>query len=203
MRFLLLIVGFALGVAASVGYVMFVANDDPPPPRPMPQDPPITVMLGERFLEGIIRKSAIKAAPGVEVSKTRLQIATRPDVIEVHTAVDVLGQTTEGKAVLRPILRGGKLKVDVVETNVGEVPFPPMEQVIEEQINQRVSSLLSGLPVTITGVRVEPGRGVIVTCAVDLDRLEQVIPPPVPQEPPPAAAVAPPAPNAPPAPAMP
>ena len=179
-----------------MGYVVFMATPEPPAPRPMPTDPPITVMLGERFLEGIIRKSAIKSTPGVQVSKARLRVSTRPDLIDVHTAVDVLGQTTEGKAVLRPILREGRLKVEVVETNLGDVPFPAMEQVVEEQINARIGSLMAGLPVTITGVRVEPGRGVVVTGTVDLDRLEQVVPPP-------AAAVAPASPAAPPEPAMP
>ena len=91
--------------------------------------------------------------------------------IVVHAAVMVAGQGTEGTVTLRPTLTGGRLGIAVVETNLGSVPLPALDQMLETQVNARVQSLLAGLPVTITGVTVERGRGLIVTCQVDLQRL--------------------------------
>lgn len=48
-----------------------------------------------------------------------------------------------------------------------------MEKVLERQINARLHSLLEGMAVTITGVQVDPGKGLIITGDVDLDQLEQ------------------------------
>jgi hypothetical protein len=90
--------------------------------------------------------------------------------------VEVLGRATESTATLRPVLRDGHLAIDVVSTNLGNLPLPAMEQVLEKQINARLQSLLEGMAVTITGVKVDRGKGLIITGDVDLDQLEQTPP---------------------------
>jgi len=47
-----------------------------------------------------------------------------------------------------------------------------MDQLLEQQINARLQPLLEGVPVIVTGVGVDPARGLVVTCQVDLDRLD-------------------------------
>ena len=75
-------------------------------------------------------------------------------------------------------LDAGRLRIEVVETNLGSIVLPAMDQLLETQINDRVRLLLDGIPVTVTGVAIDPARGLVVTCQVDLERLEQTVAPP-------------------------
>jgi hypothetical protein len=176
MRLVLFVLGVAIGVAATLAYAVFSHPAKPAPvAQPLPATAPITVTLGERFLTGVLRRGALET-PGVTVPRTALRAELRDDTIVVHANVEVLGRATESTATLRPVLRNGQLAIDVVSTNLGNLPLPAMEQVLEKQINARLQSLLEGMAVTITGVKVDRGKGLIITGDVDLDQLEQTPP---------------------------
>lgn len=70
------------------------------------------------------------------------------------------------------MLDAGKLRIEVVNTNLGAIKLPALDQVIAQQINDRLASLLQDLPVTVTGVTLDPVHGLTVTCQVDLQQLE-------------------------------
>ena len=175
MRLLLFLFGIALGVAGTLAYAMFIngtAAEASVVAQPLPPNPPITITLGEAFLTGIVRRAALET-PGVSVPPTQLRTELRDDSIIVHANVDVLGQATDATATLRPVLRDGQLRIDVVKTSVGTMPVPQLEQVLEKQINARVQSLLAAMPATITGVEIDHAHGLTITCAVDLDKLDR------------------------------
>lgn len=180
MRFLLLVLGFALGVASTLVYATFASPSQPVAPvtAPLEQDPQLSVTLGEPLVAEIIKRS-IAEAPGVG-ARPELRVALRDDVIVVDASVDVLGQRASGTATLRPTVKDGKLRVDVVDTNLGALQLPPLEGLLEKQINSRIASLLAGMPVTFTGARIDSAtglagagrtRGLTVTCRVDVDSL--------------------------------
>ncbi|HTL31935.1 MAG TPA: hypothetical protein VL326_02355 [Kofleriaceae bacterium] len=175
-RFVIFLFGIVLGVAGTLAYGMFVVSGPGPLPTPVATHAPVTVTLDESFLTALMQRAIADApatkVPGVDVSKTRVRAELRGDMIVVHASVNVLGAPTEGTVSMRPVLRNGRLAIDVVETNLGAIALPAMDQVLDKQINARVQSLLDGMPVTVTGVGVDPGRGLAVTCQVDLDRLE-------------------------------
>ena len=105
----------------------------------------------------------------IEVTGGRLAGTT----FAVQAAVKVLDQTTDGTVTLRPQLAGGgKLRIEVVNTNLGTIQLPGLDETIAQQINERLHSLLRDLPVVVTGVSVDPVRGLTVTCQVDLQQLE-------------------------------
>jgi len=179
MRFLLLLVGVAAGVLGTLAYGMFVATPPAPAPQVVPQavatHAPMTVALDERFLTAVMQRavaSGAVSAPGVEVPRTQVQAELRNGTILVHAGVEVLGQPTQGTVTLRPELVGGRLKMDVAEADLGQIQLPALDQVLETQINERLQSLLDGIPVTVTSVGTDPARGLVLTCQVDLDRLE-------------------------------
>jgi len=172
MRVLLLVLGFALGVASTLAYATFASPSQVPPPvATLPSDPQLTVTLGERLVTEIIRRSILET-PGIGEARPELSVSLRDDLIVVDATVDVLGKRASGTATLRPKLDAGRLRIDVVETNLGTLPMPPLEQVLENQINSRIASLLAGMPVTFTGARVDRTAGLTVTCRVDLKQLE-------------------------------
>lgn len=179
MRFFLLLFGIVLGVSGTLAYSVLANPAEPASvSAPLPTNAPITVTLGESFLTAVLRRSAISpapaGAPGVAVPASALRAELKDDAIVVHATVDVLGKPTEGSAILRPALREGRLVIDVVETNLGELSIPALEGVLDQQINARLASLLQGMPVTFTGVKVTRDAGLVVTCDVDLARLERV-----------------------------
>ena len=179
MRFLLLVVGIALGALGMVAYGMFVATPAVPAPQPVITHAPMTVALDERFLTALMQRAVMNgavAAPGVEVPRTQIRAELANDRIVVRANVEVLGQPTEGTITLRPILDAGRLRVRVVDTNLGSIQLPAMDELLETQINERVRSLLDGIPVNVTSVGLDPARGLVLTCQVDLDRLEQPAP---------------------------
>jgi uncharacterized protein YpmS len=170
-RFILFLFGIILGVAGTLAYSVLM---NPPEPvaqqQALPADPPITLTLGESFLTALVRKGTIDT-PGVAVPPAALRAEVANDAIIVHANVDVLGKQTASTATLRPVLTDGHLKIQVVDTSVGELAIPAMEQILETQIDNRLHSLLDGMPVTITGVKLVNGVGLVVTCQVDLDRI--------------------------------
>ena len=78
----------------------------------------------------------------------------RDDAIAIDASVDVLGQRASGTALLRPRIDGGRLQIEVVETNLGTLQLPPLDGIVENQINARIASLLSGMPVKFTGASI-------------------------------------------------
>ncbi len=170
MRLFLLALGFVLGVGATLVFAIFIRPTGTPVVRSLPAEPSITVVLGEHFLGEMIRQ-AVRESPGMATAPTDIRVRLRSDTIVVHASVEVLGRRTEGTAVLRPVLKQGRLRVDVVQTSLGAMPIPPLEQSLEAQINARIGSLLTGMPVTFTGVRVEPTRGLVLTCNVEVESL--------------------------------
>ena len=170
MRLLLFLFGIALGVAGTLGYAVFAHPAVEPSTQPLPANQPIAVTLGENFLTGILQR-AVLDTPGVTVPRSALRAELRDDTIVVHANVEVLGKATDGRAVLHPVLRNGHLAIDVAETNLGTLELPALEQVLDKQINARINSLLAGMPVTVTGVKVEREHGLTIVCQVDLDKL--------------------------------
>ena len=177
MRIVILLVGIVLGVLGTIAYGMFVVTGPGPVATPVPTHAPMTVALDENFLTAVMQRAIAttpaSTVPGVDVPKTNVRASLRGDNIVVHASVNVLGAPTEGTMSLRPVLRGGKLAFEVTDTNLGSIALPAMDQVLETQINARVQPLFDGMPVTVTGVGIEPGRGLVLTCQVDLERLEQ------------------------------
>jgi hypothetical protein len=167
MRFVLFLLGLVLGVAGTLAYAMFgSATAQPAIMRPPADDAPITVTLGKPFLDGLLRRTVLEL-PGVGATPADLEVEFRDGTIAVHADIDVMGRSARGETVLKPVLRDGRLRVDVVETNLGAMPLPAMERVIEDRINARLRSLMSGIPVTFTGATVDPARGLVVSCTVD------------------------------------
>ncbi|HUS29854.1 MAG TPA: hypothetical protein VMZ53_15220 [Kofleriaceae bacterium] len=178
MRFVILVVGIVLGIAGTVAYGMFAATDPVPVARPVPTHAPMTVTLDESFLTALMQRSlsgsGSNAVPGVDVEKTRVRAELRGDQIIVHASVEVLGAPTEGTVAMRPVLRDGRIVLDVVETNLGSIALPAMDQLLDKQINDRIHSLLDGMPVTITALGIDPVlRSLVLSCQVDLERLER------------------------------
>lgn len=170
MRFLLLSLGFALGVSSTLVYATFASPSEVPVTAPLEQDPQLSLTLGEPLVAAIIER-AVAEAPGLG-ARPKLKISLRDDAILVDVGVEVLGQQASGTATLRPKIERGRLRIDVVETNLGTLPIPPLEQVLEKQINARIASLLAGMPVTFTGARIDRTRGLTVTCRVDVASIE-------------------------------
>lgn len=171
MRALMLVLGFLLGVASALAYAMFVAR---PPEVTTPAaditDAPVMVTFDDQVVTGLIRRAA-QDSHDLGVAPASLSAELRDDTIIVHAAVDVLGGRTDGTVVLHPTIVSGKLHVEVVKASLGSMPLPALEQLVEDQIDKRVGALIAGLPITLTGVRVEHSRGLIVECRVDFDHL--------------------------------
>lgn len=175
MRVLLLLLGIVLGVVGTVAYGVFVATPPVPAPRPVIAQAPVTVALDERFVTALVQRAVADGAaqaPGVDVPRTQVAAHLGDGVIDVRASVEVLGQPTTGTITLRPVLHDRRLRFEVIETNLGTIQLPAIDQVLEAQLDERVGSLLDGLPVTVTSVGIEPSRGLIVTTQVDLERLE-------------------------------
>jgi hypothetical protein len=167
MRLLLFLFGLVLGVAGTLVYAMFGSSTEPPvATQPPEQDAPITLVFGKPFLDAMLDRTAVDL-PGPGAPPTDLQVELRDGTLAVIAEVEVLGKTARGEAVVKPVIRDGKLRVDVVETNVGEIPLPAIEKTIEDQLNTRLRVLLSGLPVEFTGATVDRTRGLVVSCNVD------------------------------------
>lgn len=168
MRFLVFVLGVALGVAGTLVLLLFRA---PPAMPPAPttaapsSEPQLSVMLGEQFLTEVIRRSARDMEAGVAGVQIEpdLRVELRDDSVVIHSVAEVLGQKTNATAVLQPVLRDDKLRIDVVRTDVGALPIPAMENVLERAVNARIASLFDGVPVHITGVRVDRVRGLTIT----------------------------------------
>ncbi len=169
MRILLLLLGFALGVASTLAYATFASPSQVPEPVALESDPQLSVTLGEPLVTELIKR-AIAETPGVS-ARPDLRVVLRDDAIAIDASVDVLGQRANGTALLRPKVDGGRLRIEVVETNLGTLQLPPLEGILEKQINARIASLLAGMPVTFTGARVERTRGLTLTCRVDVASL--------------------------------
>jgi uncharacterized protein YpmS len=173
MRFVLFLLGLVLGVAGTLAYAMFAsAPAAPTVARPIADDAPITVTLGKPFLDALLQRTVLDL-PGVGATPTDLHVEFRDGTISVFADIDVLGRSARGETVLKPVLRDGRLRVEVVETNLGAIPLPAIERVIEDRINARVRSLLAGIPVTFTGATVDHVRGVVVACRVDPRALDE------------------------------
>lgn len=171
-RLLTLLVGFALGVGAAVLYLVTNAQVQPRPVSAHQPHPPMSVTLGDPFLTTLTRD----ALAGTEIDQrlAKLTVTSEDGVLVVSGEADMAGTPILASATLRPIVRNSKLVVDVVSTDFGSFPVPPLETLVEEQVNARLTALLGTMPVTITGVSVARGRGMTVTCAVDLQQLPSV-----------------------------
>jgi hypothetical protein len=167
MRFVLFLLGLLLGVAGTLAYAMFAgAPAAQTVTQPPADDAPVTVTLGKPFLDGLLQRTVLEL-PGVGATPADLHVELRDGTIAVLADIDVMGRNARGETVLKPVLRDGRLRVEVVETNLGAIPLPAMERVIEDRINTRLRALLAGIPVTFTGVTVDHARGLVVACRVD------------------------------------
>jgi hypothetical protein len=133
MRILLLLVGIVLGVAGTLAYGMFVASPPPPRPQAVIERAPVTVTLDERFLTALVQRAVADGAvqaPGVDVKRTQVDARLGNGVIIVRANVEVIGQPTRGTVTLRPVLHGGRLRFEVIETNLGQIELPAIEQIL-------------------------------------------------------------------------
>lgn len=173
MRFVLFVLGLVLGVAITLGYVVFVdTNVRPPAPRvALEREAPITVVLGEPFLAGIVRLALVESAPTSALEPVTVTVDVSDDALVVGADINVLGQQARGTARLRPMLEHGELRLGVIDSTLGGLPLAPMDDAIEQQLNARLHSLFEGVPVTVTGLRLDRARGLILTCEIDLAQL--------------------------------
>lgn len=168
MRLVLFALGLVLGVASTLAYALFANLPDAiPTSRPLAANPPITVIFGEPFLDALVGRAVLEV-PGSVARPSNVRARFRGDTIVVQAEVDVLGRAARGEAVLRPVLRDGRMRVDVVATSLGALPVPAMDKRLEDQINERIRALLADMPVTLTGASIDPARGLVVTCRLDL-----------------------------------
>ena len=175
MRLFLLVLGIALGVAGTLAYGVFIGTEPAPTARPVASHAPVTASVNETLLTAIVQRIAVGApgVNGVDVQRTRVRAEIVNDTIVVHAAVKLFEQTTNGTVTLRPVLgSGGTLRIDVVNTNLGTIQLPGVDAAIATQINERLHALLKDLPVVVTGVSVDPVRGLTVTGQVNLQELE-------------------------------
>lgn len=172
-RFLIFLLGLALGIAATLAVVVFSPARTVSPPRPLPEDAPISVTFGDRFLTSLVRHADLPAPPGVTIERSELRVRLRDHDLVVLAGLTVLGSPVQATVTLRPVLRDDRLAIEVVATDLGTMPLP-IERVLEDQINGRLAWLLDGIPVTVTGVAVERGRGLTVTCEVDVEQLAEL-----------------------------
>ena len=170
-RFLILVFGFALGVAATLVYAAFATPSQVPAAPPLEANPQLSVTVGESLVAELVKR-AIEEAPGGG-AKPAIQVSLRDDAIAVDASVDVLGRRASGTALLRPTVVKGKLKIAIASTSLGALQLPALESLIEKQLDARIGSLaptLAGVPVAVTGARVDR-TGLTLTCRVDLAAL--------------------------------
>lgn len=175
MRFVIFVVGLVVGVLGSVAYGVFVAQAPSHviaavPQPPVPTRAPLTLTLDDTMLTALMQRAIATAPaanmPGIDVSKTQVRTELAGDKIVVHASVDVLGAPTDGTVTLRPVVRAGRLAIEVVDTNLGAIQLPAMDDMLAGQINARLQPLFDGLPVTVSGVTVA-ANGLVVTCQVN------------------------------------
>lgn len=177
MRFVLFLLGLVLGVAATLGYVVFIESDGQRHAQTrdaLEPDAPVTIILGEPFLNGLVRHIVVDSAAGDAMDPSAVAVHLRDGTIVLAADVDVLGQRTRGTARLRPMIENGELRLDVIDTFLGRLPLPPMDRAIEQQLNARLHSMFEDMPVRVTGARVDQTRGLILTCEIDLARIARV-----------------------------
>ena len=169
-----LVLGALLGAAAMMAYVVFAGAPLAGPSEPLPKRPPITLTLGPAFLEQVVKRAAQDAA-GLGLVDDDLRVALRDGELVVSAGIEVMGKRTRGTIVLRPLLERGQLRFDVASTGVGGMPVPKVGEQIERHIDAHVRALLKGMPIVVTGAKVDPKRGLVVTGNVDLARLEDAL----------------------------
>ena len=170
MRFLILVFGIALGIASTLAYAAFANPSHVPAATPLESEPQLSITLGQPLVAEIVQR-AIAEAPGLGAKPT-IQVSLKNDAIAVDASIEVLGRRGSGTARLRPTIENGKLRVAIASTSLGTLELP-VASLLESQINSRIAAIhptLSGMPVTLTGVRIDP-RGLTVTGRVDLAAL--------------------------------
>lgn len=171
---LVLVFGALLGAGAMLAYVIFAGPPVAGPDEPLPKHPPITLALGAPFLEQAIQR-AVDAAPGLGMSGKDVKVSLRDRELVVSAPVQVVGKTARGSISMRAILDKGQLKFDVTSTGIGGMPLPKIGQTIEQQVDARIRALMKGLPIVVTGAKVDKKLGLVITGDVDLGRLEAAI----------------------------
>ena len=165
--FLVFVFGIAVGVGGAIAYSSFATAQVTPPAAPVADNPPISVTLGEPFLTAIVQS--------VPTKLDNVSVKAEDGVLVVRGTANVLGQPAAASAKLRPVVSGGALHVEVVNTELGELAVP-MEQLLETQLDRRIHALLADMQgVTITGATVTAGRGLVITCNVDPRVVQQQI----------------------------
>jgi hypothetical protein len=169
-RLAILIAGVLLGVAGTAVYLVSAAETPPPPLQALPAEAPVSMTFGEAFLSALIRDGLTESDVPAAIEDVRVE--AQAGALVVTGTTDVLGKRVPASATLHLQVSGGKLVVDVAQTEFGALPVP-LEQALATQINDRIAGLIAQLPATITGARVEPGRGLTVTAQVDVDRINE------------------------------
>ncbi len=170
MRFLAFLFGIVVGVGGAVAYMVFTPPVDAVTPSKLPSSAPLTVTFGEPLITGLLQRGSLRI-PGASVPPDSLRAEVGDGVLTVRATVDIAGRQTQAKAVLRPIVDQGTVRVEAVEGTLGVLPVPALQQLLDEQVNPRLRTVFGGLPATVTGVALEHDRGLSVSAEIDLTRL--------------------------------
>lgn len=157
-----------------LAYVIFAGPPIAGPDEPLPKHPPVTLVLGTPFLQEAVQR-AVESAPGLGIASKDVKVSVRDRELVVSAPVQVVGKTARGSISMRAILEKGQLKFDVTSTGLGGMPLPKIGQTIEQQVDARIRALMKGLPIVVTGAKVDKKRGLVITGDVDLGRLEAAL----------------------------
>jgi len=169
-RFLAFLFGIVVGVGGAVAYMVFTPPADAVTPSKLPPSAPLTVTFGEPLITGLLQRGSLRI-PGASVPPDSLRAEIGDGVLTVRATVDIAGRSSHAKAVVRPVLTRGTLRVEVVEGTLGVLPVPALQQLLDEQVNPRLRTVFAGLPATVTGVALDRERGLSVSAEIDLSRL--------------------------------
>lgn len=171
---LVLVLGALLGAGAMLAYFVFAGTPIAGPDEPLPKHPPITLALGVPFLQQVVERAA-EEAPDVGLSSKDIKVSLRDRDIVVTAPVTLVGKPTRASIILRPAIERGTLKFDVVGSNLGGMPVPKIGELVDKEIDARIRALMNGLPIVVTGAKVDKKRGLVVTGSIDLAKLEAAL----------------------------
>ena len=167
MRILLgMAIGIVLGALAVTAWVVYM------PIRASHQFPSVAARTGEHtdvelgLTDEYLTREMQQEVQGVdlpiEISNLRIGTEEGNRVIARFVA-SAYGQHVDASMVLTARVADGSLRMEVVETNIGNLPLPAsiIGQSMETRINQRVSELISDSSYRVVSARTTAGSLVV------------------------------------------
>ena len=128
----------------------------------------LQITMRAELLAALIQDAAARSRIPLQLENVRVQ--TGSDQLTVTGDVPVPGGSISGSAVFQPYVADGRLAMHVLRAQFGALPIPDdIVLLTEGPINDRIAAASSGLPATITSVRVDE-TGVTVGAHVSTDR---------------------------------